>query len=208
MTRGQLSFQVAILAFFAARGAVAEERESAPHVHAPLPGSDGVYGRLDGSLTLGLAAGVELEAGEPGASLRLSGHYLWTAGGYLHYSDAFGGGSERSARALGLGVEVRPLFLPRFALDSEQGPALLDLTLDSLALSGGAYFSMPQAGSFGDERGFELGLGLAVPLLAQAEGPWLSLRAARRFADEGEDSWLFSLELGFHMLILTTDSPQ
>lgn len=207
MKRGLLSFALAALTLLPALGASAEERESAPRVHAPLPGSDGVYGRLDGSLALALAAGAELEAGEPGASVRFSGHYLWTAGGYLHYSDAFGGGRDRSTRALGAGVEVRPLFLPRFALDSEQGPALLDLTLDSLSLSGGAYFAAPRAGGFGDERGFELGLGLAVPLLAQAEGPWLSLRAARRFADEGESAWLFSLELAYHVLTLSTEAP-
>jgi hypothetical protein len=208
MTRGLLSFVGAALALLAAGGAAAERSAESAHVHAPLPGSDGVYGRLDGSLALALAAGAELEASEPGASLRFSGHYLWTAGGYLQYSDAFGGGRERSARAVGLGVEVRPLFLPRFALDNEQGPALLDLTLDSLALSGGAYFAAPPAGSLGDERGFELGFGLAVPLLAQAEGPWLGLRAAHRFADERENTWIFSLELSFHTLILTTDSPQ
>lgn len=197
-----------LLALLGARGAAAADAESPGRIHAPLPGSDGVYGRLDGSLTMALAAGAELESGELGGSLRLSGHYLWTAGAYVHYSDAFGGGDRRSARALSLGVDVRPLFLPRFALDREHGPALFDLALDSLSLSGGAYFVAPHAGSFGDDRGFEVGLGLGVPLLAEAEGPWLSLRAERRFADEGQNAWLFSLELGWHELILSTDSPQ
>lgn len=198
----------ALLALLSAHGAVAAESEPPGRIHAPLPGSDGVYGRLDGSLTMALAAGAELESGELGGSLRLSGHYLWTAGAYVHYSDAFGGGEHRSARALSFGVDVRPLFLPRFALDSEHGPALFDLALDSLSLSGGAYFVAPHAASFGDDRGFELGLGLGVPLFAEAEGPWLSFRAERRFADVGQSVWLFSLELGWHELILSTESPQ
>ncbi|HKY38598.1 MAG TPA: hypothetical protein VJN18_21790 [Polyangiaceae bacterium] len=186
---------------------VQEPTPAARRLHAPLPGSDGVYGRFDGSLQLSLSAGAELEATDPRAALRLAGHYLWTAGAYFRYSDAFGAEGERPARALSFGVDVRPLFLPRFALDAEQGPALLDLTLDSLSLTSGAYFAQPRGGSFGGERGFELGLGLGVPLLAEAAGPWLELRGERRFADEAENAWLFSAFLSWHALIWTTE-PQ
>lgn len=182
--------------------------EAGQYRHAPLPGHDGVYGRLDGSLDLGLAAGVELEAGEPRAVLRASGHYLWTAGVYLRYEDGFGENDQRPERALAFGVDLRPLFLPRFALDAEQGPALLDLTLDSLSLSAGAYLAEPRGDSFGAERGFDLGLGFGVPLLAQATGPWLSARAERRFADVGEAAWLFSLTLSYQAVILSTEPPR
>jgi hypothetical protein len=175
--------------------------------HAPLPGSDGVYGRLDGSLSLALSAGAELEAGEPRGALHLALHYLWTAGIYGRYSDAFGGDGERPLRVLSLGVDVRPLFLPRFALDLEQGPALLDLTLDSFSLSAGAYFAQPRAGSLGAERGFELGLGAGVPLLAEAAGPWLQARAERRVADSAEDAWLFTVFLSWHALTWSTEPP-
>ena len=185
-----------------------DETPEASRVHAPLPGSDGVYGRFDGSLGLALAAGAELEAGVPGASLRVAGHYLWTAGGYLRYSDALGDADGRSQRALSLGVDVRPLFLPRFALDAEQGPALLDLTLDSLALTGGAYVASPHQGDLGDERGFEAGLGLGLPLFAQASGLWLETRAERRFADDGAGAWLFSLSLAWHTVTLPTEPPR
>jgi hypothetical protein len=173
--------------------------------HAPLPGYDGVYGRLDGSVTLSLAAGAALEAGEPRAALRAAGHYLWTAGGYVRYEDGLGGNDRR---ALGLGIDLRPLFLPRFALDAEHGPALLDLTLDSLSLNAGAYFAQPVAAGFGDERGFDLGLGVGVPLLSQAEGPWLEARAERRFADRGDGAWLFTVAASYHTLILSTDSER
>lgn len=206
MTSKLALLAIGLAAALHAPGALADAPEPVPYRHAPLPGSDGVYGRLDGSLTLALSLGGELEAGEPGGALRLAGHYLWTGGVYAHYSDAFGAGSTRSRRALSFGVDVRPLFLPRFALDLEQGPALLDLALDSLALSGGAYLAQPRVGSFADERGFELGLSAGVPLLATAEGPWLELRAQRRFADRGENAWLFSVMLSFHAITLTTET--
>ncbi|HEY6081010.1 MAG TPA: hypothetical protein VIW29_19480 [Polyangiaceae bacterium] len=186
-------------------GARALGDEDAASRHAPLPGNDGVYGRMDGSMAWAAALGAELEDGEPRASLRASAHYLWVAGGYLRYAEGFGSGSARPLRALSLGADLRPLFLPRFARDLEQGPALLDLTLDSLSLTAGAYFAQPRSGSFGEERGFELGLGLGVPLLAQAAGPWLQLRAERRIADEGDDAWLFSLLLGIEGFSLSTD---
>ncbi len=189
--------------------------EAPPPSHAPLPGSDGVYGRLDGSVAVAGSLGAELEDGEPRGALRLSAHYVWMAGAYARYSDAFGHAQQRPARVASVGVDVRPLFLPRFALDWEHGPALLDLTLDSLSLSAGAFWAKPasttarsamaQGDDFGDERGFEAGLGLGIPLLARAAGPWLDFRAERRFADRGESVWLFSVGLALHGLIWSTD---
>lgn len=189
-----------------------EARAEAPPVHAPLPGSDGVYGRLDGSLTLSGSVGAELEAAEPRAQLRLAAHYLWTAGVYGRYSEAFGSADERPERVVSFGIDVRPLFLPRFALDLEQGPSFLDLTLDSLSLTAGSYFASslphqpapPRHRGFGERRGFETGLGLAFPLCGSARGLWLDARAERRFADRGQSAWLFTLGLSFHAVTWTT----
>jgi hypothetical protein len=192
----------------AAEAPVAPAVSPSPRGHVPLPGSDGVYGRFDGSLTLAAGAGAELEAGEPRGSLRLSLHYLWTAGAYARYSDAFGSADRRPARVGSFGIDLRPLFLPRFALDNEQGPALYDLALDSLSLTAGAYFAQPQAADFGDERGFETGIGLGVPLFAAARGLWLDARAERRFADRGPDAWLFTLGLSFHAITWSTDASR
>ena len=181
--------------------------EAAPavrRVHAPLPGYDGVYGRFDGALALAVSAGAELEAGEARGALKLSAHYLWTAGAYLRYSDAFGHQDAQPARVASLGIDVRPLFLPRFARDKEHGPAWLDLALDSFSLSAGAYFAKPHAGDFGDVRGFETGLGFGVPLCGQARGLWLDARAERRFADHGPNAWLFTLSLAYHALTWST----
>jgi hypothetical protein len=201
MTRLALVGFLGLFCAVHAAPAAAEERRS----RAPSAGGDGVYGRLDGSVDIGLAAGVELEAAEPRAALRVSGHYLWSAGAYLRYADGFGSNDERPLRAVSFGVDVRPLFLPRFGLDLQHGPALLDLTLDSLSLSAGAYLAQPDAADFADERGFDLGLGFGVPVLAEANGPWLEARAERRFADHGDNAWLFTLSLSYHALILSTE---
>ena len=195
----------------------AESAEPDDRVHAPLPGSDGVYGRLDGNLALSGMLGAELEDGEPRGQLRIAAHYLWTAGVYARYSDALGSEGPRPERVLAFGLDLRPLFLPRFGLDAEQGPALLDLTLDSLSLSAGAYFASPprpagmrgpepppERDGFGDERGFETGLGFAVPLCGSARGLWLDARAERRFPDRGESVWLFTLGLSFHAITWST----
>ncbi|MDF3067196.1 MAG: putative secreted protein [Polyangiaceae bacterium] len=188
---------------FAARPALAD----APP-HAPLPGSDGVYGRMDGLLALAADVGAEVEDGEPRGALRLSAHYLWMAGVYGRYSDAFGGAEARPARTASLGVDLRPLFLPRFSQDWERGPAFLDLAVDSLSLNAGAYFAKPLGQSFGDERGFELGAGFGLPLASHAKGPWLDFRAERRFADEGDSAWLFTASLGYHLITWSTDSAR
>jgi hypothetical protein len=183
----------------------AEDTTVERRIHAPSPGGDGVYGRFDGSLDFGVSAGVELEDEEPRAVLRISGHYWWTAGAYLRYSDGFGGNDRRPLRVLSTGIDLRPLFLPRFALDLQQGPAFVDLLLDSLSLSAGAYLARPDDAAFADERGFDLGVGGGVPLLAEASGPWLEARAERRFADRADGAWLFTLSVAYRTLILPTE---
>ena len=191
--------------------AAARTAEAAPsvrRVHAPLPGYDGVYGRLDGTLALAVSAGAELEAGEARGALKLSAHYLWTAGAYARYSDAFGRQDARPARVASLGIDLRPLFLPRFALDNERGPAWLDLALDSFSLNAGAYFAQPDPGDFGDLRGFEAGVGFGVPLCGEARGFWLDARAERRFADHGANAWLFTLSVAYHALAWSTDTER
>ncbi len=207
MSRGRsarIAGACALLTWLAVGSARAEaSTEPRRHSHVPLPGSDGVYARFDGDLAFSLAVGAEFETGEPRASLRAAGHYLWTAGAYLRYADALGGAGPRAQRVLSFGVDLRPLFLPRFALDNEQGPAFLDLSLDSFALTGGAYLAQPQGGEFIDERGFEAGLGLGLPLLGTTEGPWLEARAERRFPDTASASWLVSVLVSWHTLTLS-----
>ena len=125
--------------------AVTQLRMRAAHAQAkgvqPTRGSaDGVYGRFDGDLDLGLALGAEFgSAGHPAPALRGSAHYFSSAGVYA--SGRIKAGDESAPSLFGLGVELRPLFLPRWAKGYETGPALLDLTLDSLSLSLGAFWA-------------------------------------------------------------------
>lgn len=185
----------------------AETDAARPRVQ--LPGYDGVYGRFDGVLALAASAGAELQTGAARGSLRVSAHYWWTAGIYARFADAFGGADAgRAERVVSFGVDLRPMFLPRFARNYEQGPPLLDLTLDSLSLTAGAYLAQPHTRDFGDERGFELGLGLGVPLFGAARGLWLEGRAEHRFADVGPNAWVYTAALAFHGITWTAEPPR
>jgi hypothetical protein len=167
---------------------------------------DGVYGRFDGDLEIGLGLGAELDFGaavRPSAQLAL--HYFAMAGVYVSYGDAFGASDTPgdAIRKLGLGVDLRPVFVPRWANAMEAGPAILDLTLDSISLALGAFWAEPEGGSFGDQRGFETSLGFGVPLFGSAHGLWIEARGALRWADDGgREESIFAL-LSWHSFVLT-----
>ena len=166
--------------------------------------SDGVYGRFDGDLDLGLAAGANLSltSKDVGAGARVNALWYFSAGPYLSYAERVSGGSESNRRA-GFGLELRPLFLPRWALDLERGPAFLDLTLDSLSFAVGAFVATPAEGDFGERRGVELSAGLGVPLLAEAPGPWLEVRALLDLPNDGPREALITISLAYHFALLT-----
>lgn len=171
---------------------------------APRAEGDGAHGRFDGDLDLGLAAGgsLSLTSSDSGAAARVNALWYFSAGPYVSYGERLRGERE-SKRRVGLGLELRPLFLPRWSLDLERGPALLDLTLDSLAISIGAFAGAPRNGSFGDRRGVELGAGFGVPLLAEAPGPWLELRALYDLPNDGRNEALITLSFAYHFALLT-----
>jgi hypothetical protein len=172
--------------------------------NAASPTGDGVYGRFDGDLDLGVGAGASYLNGPDrfAFSGRLSAHYFSVAGIYVDYADALG--SEASPRrALGFGVDVRPLFIPRWSTNRQIGRPFVDLTLDSISLGLGAFFAQPYAESFGDERGFEASLGFGVPLLARADGPWLELRGALEWPNSGEMREKALALLSYHFFTLS-----
>ncbi len=163
---------------------------------------DGVYDRLDGDLDLGLGLGAELgSAGRAAPAIRGSAHYFSIAGVYLEGRVHAG---DESARSLfGLGVDLRPLFVPRWAKGFETGPSFTDLTLDSLSLSLGAFWSERPAHALNAKRGLEAGLGFGVPLFASAGGPWLEARGVLRYPDgAGREEALF-VALSWHAFVLT-----
>lgn len=211
MSSGSLlspAFCVAALVLASSTWARAEAPEWRPgeHVTSSVRGEvvprdklsehDGVYGRFNGDLTLTLGLGAEFQEGAHGAALARALYYH-TAGLTLSYADGFGRDLP-VRRAAFAGIELRPLFLPRWALDLEFGCPLLDLSLDSLALGAGVFVA---ARTEPDEAraGLELSLGLGVPLFAKAEGLWLEARGFVRPAlDEGAGvlvalSWYQSL---------------
>src|SRR5688572_20715842 len=137
---------------------------------------DGVYGRFDGDLDLALSLGAELESDVERLLVAASAHYFWTAGVYGTFREALGEASDElpARRLFSVGVDIRPLFVPRWSLDLQTGPATLDLMLDSISMSAGAYFAPSDEGA--RRRGFETTFGAGVPLTGAAAGPWLSAR--------------------------------
>ena len=169
--------------------------------------SDGAYGRFDGDLDVGLSLGAELAPETRRASARLSMHYFSMAGLAVGYADALGS-DQRAARELSVGVDLRPLFIPRWSNDLTRGPALLDLTLDSLSLGAGAFWAQPEDGGFGSERGFVGSVGVGVPLRARAQGPWVEARAVARWPSVSGDpspraEGTALILIGWHQLVQT-----
>src|ERR1700704_800714 len=71
--------------------------------HADESRTDGVYGRFAGLYDLGIEGGAEFQSGGTAGALRASLHYLFMAGIYAEYSDAFGQASLESSRTVSFG---------------------------------------------------------------------------------------------------------
>jgi hypothetical protein len=185
------------LSLLGARPAHAEGASVRPAVGAQRSSSDGVYGRFDGDLDLGLALGAEFgSAGHAAPALRASAHYFSIAG--IYASGRLKTGEHSAPSLFGLGVDLRPLFVPRWAKGYEKGPGLLDLTLDSLSLSLGAFWAQRAAHAPEPNRGFDAQLGFGIPLLATAAGPWFELRGALRYPDGASREEAVLLALSWH----------
>ena len=176
----------------------------------PAP-DDGVYGRFDGDLDVGLGLGAELEPGRVRGAARLSAHYFYSIGAYASYRNAFCG--EPAARQLvSAGVDLRPVFIPRWVANLQQGPRLLDLFVDSISLGIGASWQRPTGGAFGERHGLEASLGFGLPLFATAQGLWLETRGMIRWLegagnDDRETAPSLLLTLSWHELVLTPLAP-
>jgi hypothetical protein len=143
--------------------------------------TDGVYGRFDGDLDLSIAAGGSFVRGGSGGAALVRALFLGTAGVYVAYNDAFGSATSAPPRSFALGVGVRPFFLPRWGLDLERGPAILDLSIDAITLDAGVLFASDAQGRLTERPGIELGIGTELPLFGEATGPWIGARAALRW---------------------------
>jgi hypothetical protein len=138
------------------------------------------------------------------------------AGIFVTYEDgSVFGSSAQPARVAAAGVELRPLFLARWSNDLEWGRPRLDLLLDSLGLELGASVSArggTSAASFDSSPGLQAGLGLEVPILARASGPWLGLHGGIRWGphalagepivDPNDRSLFLSITLAYHQILV------
>jgi hypothetical protein len=184
---------------------------AAPAAPARADAGDGFYGRIDGDVELRLHAGAAFAAGGPALAASVTALYLSTAGVYAHYTDAAGSGAPRVARSLSAGVHFAPFFLARAAVNAQRGPAFTDLLVDSFAFELGAVWSGPRGQPWGEVPGLEAALGLAVPILARATGPFVGLRAALRWrpsdfvvglpSSVAERGGVLSLTLGWHHVL-------
>jgi hypothetical protein len=156
--------------------------------------SDGVYGRFDGDVDFGLGLGVRASTESVGPTARLSVHYLQSLGvvGQFTWPTTYDHETWQAA----VGLDLRPLFLPRWALDLEQGPAFADLLLDSVSVSAGPVFTSYDH----DVRtGFGLELGAAFPLHSHARGLWLHFRGGPQWLPQQENVRLsFMAALAWH----------
>jgi hypothetical protein len=134
------------------------------------------------SVVVGLGATVAARGARAASDLRL--RYLDTAGVFGTYEDASIFGTESDPkRVIAFGLELRPLFLGRWLQNKELGSPRIDLALDSVGLEIGPYFSQPIGASFAAKPGLQVGLGLELPVLAHASGPWIGLHGGIRWSD-------------------------
>lgn len=164
---------------FAKLAAVLALTVSVPTVAEAAP-DDGVYGRLDGDLALSLGTGVGVARDQALGALVGRAIFVESVGLYASYVDALGA-SDGITRSFATGVELRPLFLVRFASNLQSGPPALDMAIDSLAIGIGAHWTSP-SGSASSTPGLELGAGFEVPLFREASGPWIGVRGVLRWS--------------------------
>jgi hypothetical protein len=147
--------------------------------------SEPSHGRVDGDLTVVAGAGAAVAPRGARAAGELRVRYLETAGLFTTYEEAalLQGALAEPQRVLAVGAELRPLFLARWLQGHETYRVRFDLALDSLGLELAAVFAQRPGGPFGSELGLQAGLGLELPLLEQARGPWIGLHGGVRWSD-------------------------
>jgi hypothetical protein len=171
---------------------------------------DTTYGRIDGDIGLVVGLGVTVGPRSPRASAELRVRYLETGGLFFTYEDGFGDGAE-PVRVLAGGLELRPLFLGRWLTGRELGNPRLDLAIDSLGFELGGFLAQPQGEVFGQRPGLQAGLGLELPLLPRASGPWIGVHGGIRFSDNAlgggptsdpaDRAFYLSITLSWHQIV-------
>jgi hypothetical protein len=144
---------------------------------------DTTYGRIDGDLGVSFGLGATFGPSAPRGAADLRLRYLDTAGLFVTYEDGLSATSSDPRRLVAAGFELRPLFLARWLSGREWSLARLDLFFDSLGLELGAFLEQPVGGPFTNRPGLQASLGLEVPILPSASGPWIGLHGGVRWSD-------------------------
>jgi hypothetical protein len=145
---------------------------------------DTTYGRIDGDVSLAFGAGITLAPRAPRLAADFRLRYVDTIGAWVTYEEGpLIGSSSDPRRVFASGLEIRPLFLGRWLQGWELGSPRFDLALDSLGLELGAFFAQPEGARFGSRPGFQVGLGLEVPIFETASGPWIGFHGGARWSD-------------------------
>jgi hypothetical protein len=178
------------------------------------PGSadeDATYGRIDGDLGVSAGAGATFGPRAPRAALDLRLRYLDTAGVFVSYEDGLSATAADPRRVFAGGFEVRPLFLARWLSGRESGAPRVDLFIDSLGLEIGAFLEQPVGAGFLSRPGLQASLGVEIPILPHATGPYIGLHGGARWSDatlEGSDptqpvdrALFLQLTLAYHLQI-------
>jgi hypothetical protein len=148
-------------------------------------GIDPSYGRIDGDVAVVFGVGAVVAPRGPRVETELRLRYLETAGFFVTYEDGeVWGSASAPRRALTTGFELRPLFLFRWLKGHELQRARLDLALDSIGLELGTIFDQPAGTGFASRRGVEVGIGIELPILERASGPWIGVRGALRWSED------------------------
>ncbi|HEX8795640.1 MAG TPA: hypothetical protein VF765_32040 [Polyangiaceae bacterium] len=175
---------------------------------------DPSYGRIEGDLTLVVGAGATVVSSGVRGEGELRLRYLESAGIFAAYEDGpLLGSSAEPQRVLATGLEVRPLFLYRWLQGHETQRAWLDLTLDSFGIEIAATWSQPSGTAFASQTGLQAGLGIEVPILPHATGPWIGLHGGMRWSKDALESGATSspddraaflaITLAWHQLVAT-----
>ncbi|MDB4997471.1 MAG: hypothetical protein JWM74_4903, partial [Myxococcaceae bacterium] len=145
---------------------------------------DTTYGRIDGDIGLAFGAGITLAPRAPRLAADFRLRYMDTIGAWVTYEEGpLIGSSSDPRRVFASGLEIRPLFLARWLQGWELGSPRLDLAIDSIGLELGAFLAQPEGARFGSRPGFQLGLGLEVPIFEKASGPWIGFHGGARWSD-------------------------
>lgn len=161
-----------------ARGQEARSDESVQRANV-----DTTYGRIDGDLGISVGAGASFGPSAPRAAVDLRFRYLDTAGVFLSYEDGLSATASNPRRIVAAGFELRPLFLGRWLSGRELSIARADLLIDSLGFEVGAVLQQADLQGFQASPGFQASLGLELPILPSASGPWVGLHGGVRWSD-------------------------